>query len=191
MGYAIMAEQEREMDGRVRFHRFRYHLAAGFVAYPDIVLDLGCGSAYGTEILSKRAFEVHAYDKEQSNIDYAQTNHRGDSIFYTCADLEEVTLEKGTVGVAFEVLEHLYNPKAFVDKLKQAVSKYIIVSVPLNQPLTLVDGDIQEVGDATHHSSFTKQTLMDMFIDDNWREFWSFQDGVTLIAVFYNLHGII
>jgi protein-L-isoaspartate O-methyltransferase len=186
MGYALMCDFSPDMDGRTRFHRFRYHLAAGFVTPTDIVADYGCGTGYGSDILSRRFLQVLSYDKEEANINCAKDKYQRSNIIYRQADLEIMKIPYVDVAVAFESLEHLYKPKEFIDKLKAKTRKYIIASVPLNQSLVVVNGDVQEVGDSTHHYAFTRQSFMDMFIDENWKEFWSFQDGVTLISVLYN-----
>lgn len=178
------------MDGRVRFHRFRYHLAAGFITKKDDVLDLGSGTGYGSEILAQHARSVSSYEKEKSNIDYALKHHKNKKINYYEEDLEKMEIPFADIAVAFESLEHLYLPHLFVKELKKKIQKYIIVSVPLDQQLINVNGDIQEVGDATHHSAFTYAEFIQIFIDKTWKEFWTFRDGVTLIAVFYNKFNI-
>jgi len=187
MGYAITAEYDKEMDGRTRFHRFRYHLARGFLDPKDLVLDLGCGTGYGTKILSGAAKKVIGVDFEQSNINYCIEKHQSDNIEFVLADLEKWSIPKCDVAVQFENLEHLYKPKEFVAKLKKKVAKFIIASVPLGQKIIMVDGDPQEEGDKTHHSAFqTPEEFSSLFIDNKWKEFWSFRDGVTFIAVYYN-----
>lgn len=186
MGNAIMAELEKNMDGVTLFHRFRYHLGSGFVSEHDKVADYGCGTGYGSKILSEKAKAVIAIDKEESNIEYARLRNYNYKILYKVGDLENMEVPYVDTACAFESIEHLYKPQEFVNKIKEKTKKYIIASVPLDQKLINVDGDIQEEGDSTHHSAFTRDSFMSMFIDDKWKEFWSFRDGVTLIAVFYN-----
>lgn len=200
MGYAITCEIEPgvELDGRTRLHRFRYHLARGFVDPLDRVLDLGCGTGYGTDMLSEITLDVTGYDMEQSNIDYAKKIHSDgppwfNPINFKVTNIETMDIPKAEVAVSFEVIEHLYKPKEFVARLKEKISKYIVVSVPLGQKLVWVEDkqEWQEEGDSTHHSAFaTPDEFMSMFLDDNWKQFYSFRDGVTFIAVFYNIHGL-
>lgn len=189
MGYAITAEFSKDMDGRTRFHRFRYHLARGFIEPLDKVLDLGCGTGYGSDMMSEVTLDVFGYDMEQGNINYAEDKHKGWCVNYKCADLENMNIPEADVAVSFEVIEHLYKPKEFVDKLKQKIRKFIVVSVPLGQELVWIEEkkEYQEKGDSTHHSAFaTPDEFKNMFLDDKWKEFYSFRDGVTFIAVFYN-----
>lgn len=186
-----MAELERDMDGRIRFHRFRYHLARGFVSPSDKVLDLGCGTGYGTGILSGIAKKVIGVDFEQANINCAIEKHKKPNNEFVLADLEKWTVPPCDVAVQFENLEHLYKPKKFISSLKKQVRKFIIASVPLGQQIVMVDGDPQEVGDKTHHSAFaTPEEFNALFVDKNWKEFYSFREGVTFIAIFYNIHAI-
>lgn len=189
MGNAIGAEFDKEMDGQVRFHRFRYHLGSGFCTIGDVVLDLGCGQGYGSEILAEKSLEVRAYDKEQANIDYAKVNHQAFNIVFTQADIETIEIDRADVACSFEVIEHLYNPKSFINKLKEKINKYIVVSVPLGQKLVWNEEakENQEEGDSTHHSVFaTPDEFNSLFVDDTWKEFYSYRDGVTYLAVFYN-----
>lgn len=176
-------------DGRTRLHRFRYHLAKGFVDVGDIVLDLGCGQGYGTEILSEVALKVIGIDVDKDNVLSSVQNHPGDNIEYLLKDLEKWNIPKCDVAVQFENLEHLYNPKKFIDKLKKKVKKFIVISVPFGaEKLIEVDGDIRADLDSTHHAVFdTPQQVKDLFIDKNWQEYFSFNSGVTFIGVFYRV----
>jgi SAM-dependent methyltransferase len=183
------AEKDDLADGRTRFHRFRYHLAKGFVDVGDNVLDLGCGTGYGTEILSEVALHVLGVDLEPSNIACCRDKHSRDNTDFICEDLEKWNIPKCDVAVQFENLEHLYDPKAFVKKLKKKVKKFIIMSVPFGaEHLIEVNGDIQADKDSTHHSVFdTPNKVRELFIDKHWQEYWSIIDGVTFIAIFYKI----
>lgn len=189
MGYAINADWSKEMDPGTRFHRFRYHLAKGFIDVGDRVLDLGCGQGYGTKILSEVALTVLGVDLEPSNIIGAKEKYNGDNIDYFVEDLEKWHIPECDVAVEFENLEHLYDPKRFVDKLKKKVSKFIIMSTPVGcEKLVTINGVVQADLDSEHHSVFdTPEDVKRLFINKHWREFWSMKDGVTFIGIFYKL----
>lgn len=182
-----------ELDGRTRFHRFRYHIARGFIDPLDKVLDLGCGLGYGSDMMSEITLDVYGYDMDKDNISYAVGKHKGWGAQYKVANLEEMEIPKAEVAVSFEVIEHLYAPKEFVTKLKQSISKYIIVSVPIGQKLAW-DEELQEYheeNDVTHKSVFDNtDDFKNMFLDENWKEFASFYDRPTLICIFYNKNYI-
>jgi len=173
------------MDGRTKLHRFRYQLGSGFVTPSTTVLDLGCGTGYGSAILAEKAMEVRGFDMEQANIDTCNRVNKAFNTIYECANLEEIEIPEADVACSFEVIEHLYNPEAFVNKVKKAIKQYICVSVPIGEHLHKDRQDV--VGDSTHHSVFPSPAHFDkLFIDDDWDRFYGFQSGVTYIAVYYN-----
>ena len=133
------------------------------------------------KILYGRAY-VHSQPYECTYLE----KHQKDNIKFVLANLEKWRIPKCDVAIQIENLEHLYNPKVFIDRLKKKVKKFIVVSIPLGQEIIMVDGDPQEIEDATHHSAFaTSEEFKSLFVDDNWKEFYSFRDGVTFICVFY------
>lgn len=189
MGNCIKAELAKEMDGSVRQHRFRYHLAKGFITPTDRVLDIGSGSGYGADMYSDVSMDVTGIELEEDEVKAA--SERYPFIRFICGNLEEMELPKCDVASAFEILEHLYKPNEFIQKLKKATSKYIIFSVPTGQKLIVVNGDPQEETDSTHHSVFKDgDEIMEMFVDDDWKEFFRIQLGVTFLAVVYNKNFI-
>ena len=193
MGNALICEPDDLEDGRVRFHRFRYHLARGFIDPLDRVLDLGCGTGYGSDMLSEVTLDVTGFDKEQSNIDYARKKHKGFCVIYRVEDIEGMEIPEAEVAVSFEVIEHLYKPIEFINKLKEKIKKFIIVSVPIGETLIYNEEtkEYQAMGDSTHHSVFVSvDEFKKLFLDDNWKEFYSLKDGVTFMAVFYNKNGL-
>ena len=188
MGNAIPAEIKDLTDGRVRQHRFRYHMGRGFVTPVDTVIDVGCGTGYGTSILSEVAFRVIGVDKEESNVVYAKKNHQTTKNEFLCTNVEEWEIPECDVVCAFESLEHLYKPAEFVRKLKEKTKKFIVFSVPLGQSLEWneADGEYQERGDSTHKSVFAMDaSILELFLDDEWRLFYGLRDGVTFMGVVY------
>jgi len=177
----------RNADGRVLLHRFRYHLACGFITPKDIVLDLGCGTGYGTEMLSEVAKFVKGYDMEKVNLHTCNLKHKRKNNKFILANLETNRVAQADVAVSFEVIEHLYEPEKFIKRLKRKIRKFIVVSVPIGETLIEVDGKPEVKGDSTHHSTFHSSVDLDvMFVDDNWGKFYGFQSGVTYMAVYYN-----
>lgn len=192
MGFAINAALEKNMDGRTLLHRFRYHLGSGFVTPEDTVLDVACGTGYGSDIIAQKAKKVIGIDKEKSNI-YDPDHKHEKNIEFICADLETYDLPPCDVACSFESIEHLYKPYDFIQKLKKATKKYIITSVPVGcEKLIVVNGDVQADLDSEHHSVFSTPNELDvMFVDQIWQQMIGFRLGVTYIAVYYNNEGII
>ncbi|MCK9370342.1 class I SAM-dependent methyltransferase [Candidatus Dojkabacteria bacterium] len=187
MGNCINIKFTKELDGQQKLHLFRYFLGRGFITPQDIVLDLGCGSGYGTEIIADVAKSVIGIDIDEPEVLGALKNKK-DNVEYYVKNLEEWNIPKADVSVQFENLEHLYNPERFAKKLKESIKKFIILSVPMGcEKLIDVNGDIQADLDSTHHAVFDNPFEVDrLFVDDNWRQFFSFKLGVTYISIYYN-----
>jgi SAM-dependent methyltransferase len=189
MGFNIQADwTPKEMDGNVKLHRARYHFAKGYVEPEDRVLDLGAGKGYGSKILSTTAFWVKGIDMDAEQIEANKKNIVLDNVEFIAGNLEEIELPRAEIACMFEVLEHLYDPKKFVEKLKRSVDRWIIMSVPFAcEKLIEVDGQMQADLDSTHHFVFpTKESLNELIVDDDWEVFFSFNIGVTYIVAFYN-----
>lgn len=190
MGNCIDAEFGKDMDGRTLTHRFRYHLAKGFVTKEDVVLDAACGKGYGSVILSDGAKKVIGVDFVEAEIEGAKVKQARDNISYECHNLEEWDIPAVDVAVSIETIEHLYDPQSYINKLKARVKKFIVGSVPIGETLIEVDGDVQIKGDPTHHYAFPSPAHLDnMFVDNNWRRFYGFRSGVNYLAVYYNNEG--
>lgn len=176
------------MDGQTKLHRGRYHFAKGYVEPEDRVLDLACGKGYGTAIIASTAFWIKGIDIDAEQIKWNQENIVGDNIEFIAGDLEEMELPRAEIACMFEGLEHLYDPKEFVEKLKRSVDKWIIMSIPFGvEKLIKVNGRPQSDLDSTHHNVFGKpEDLDDLIVDEDWTKFFSFTLGVTYIVAYYN-----
>jgi len=175
------------MDGRTKLHRSRYYMGRGFITPKDTVIELGCGTGYGTEILSEVAKFVTGYDMEKANIHTCELKHKRKNNKFIRTNLETAKLKKADVATSFEVIEHLYKPAEFVAKIKTKIKKFIVVSIPIGEILIEVDGQMEVKGDSTHHSIYpTPEHLDTMFIDDQWDRLYGFRAGVTYMAVYYN-----
>ena len=108
-------------------HTSRYAYALGFVGGAD-VLDLGCGTGYGSEMLTWAARSVRGFDlwvpREGERPQWpggAQLSYGHD----LCAD----PLPRADVAVAFEVIEHLPDAPAALRLAWQAADT-IVASFP-------------------------------------------------------------
>jgi SAM-dependent methyltransferase len=117
-------------------HVHRYQLAAG-VCEGARVLDLACGSGYGTRILRARAASVTGVDKDEATIRAAQASlGQEDDIEFIAADaaeyLESHAAAEFDVIVCFEGLEHLPDPARALTALEALAKagKKLVFSVP-------------------------------------------------------------
>lgn len=116
-------------------HKERYLWASERLLGTDTVLDAGCGVGYGSTLLAQHAGNVHAVDISQDAIAYAQKYWSKPNISHAVEDLcflAAVSTRPYDAVVAFEVVEHLIEPRLFLlrafDVLKEGGQ--IFVSVP-------------------------------------------------------------
>jgi SAM-dependent methyltransferase len=117
-------------------HVHRYRLAARICK--DLrVLDLACGSGYGSAILSETASAVLGLDNDAATVDMAQATlghdygirfETGDAIEFLCHDLAA----DWDVIVCFEGLEHFKAPKDAIAALARHADAGVrlLISVP-------------------------------------------------------------
>lgn len=105
----------RERPDLLRDHLMRYCWALEFVGGLRVV-DLGCGTGYGSFVLSWLADDVIGLDNSVEAISFALWHFSG--VRYWVGDVERDLVPFADCYVAFEVLEHLYDPLALVVRLR-------------------------------------------------------------------------
>ncbi|MBI3664815.1 MAG: glycosyltransferase [Acidobacteria bacterium] len=115
-------------------HFARYLFAAGYCAGKR-VLDIACGTGYGSYILKTLgASEVVGVDYNRAVIDVARRAYSAPGIHFLTGDAAALRLagEPFEVVVSFETLEHLADPDAFLETIRRhlAPDGLFIVSCP-------------------------------------------------------------
>ena len=87
------------------------------------ILDLGCGTGYGTKILSEKSDEVYGVDNSQKAVDYARKIYPGP--LYTCCSAEKLPYEDNFFDavVVFEVIEHFQDVEKALDEVYRVLKK--------------------------------------------------------------------
>ena len=155
-------------------HRHRYEFAASLCEGRS-VLDLCCGSGYGSEILSATAAEVVGVDNDVATVDMAQaTVGRSAGIRFEVADavayLRQGERGRFEVIVCFEGLEHLRELDAALTLLREHAESgsALIVSVPNSRlleednPFHFTDFGYEEVQEA--FAEFPQVTILPQFL---------------------------
>jgi SAM-dependent methyltransferase len=117
-------------------HVHRYALAARLCAGMRVV-DLACGSGYGSAILSETATAVTGIDVDKATVDVARaTVGRDNDVAFEAADALEF-LGRELNGdydaiVCFEGLEHFPDPESVLGRLEHQATEgmKVIISVP-------------------------------------------------------------
>ncbi len=98
------------------------------------VLDVGCGSGYGSALLAKSGLYVSAIDIDELPVDFAKRLFVDWPVSFACQSIDDIVDagQEFDAVVACEVLEHVEEPEAFLEKLLRAVRPegYIAVSLP-------------------------------------------------------------
>jgi SAM-dependent methyltransferase len=115
-------------------HVHRYHLASKLCRGLRVV-DLACGSGYGSSILAETTTHVHGVDYDAGTIDTARVELAGkETLSFEVADALDF-LNRAVdfeAIVCFEGLEHLPDPEAVLDVMARHASsgKRLLLSVP-------------------------------------------------------------
>ncbi len=89
-------------------HMARYEFVRPYIT-DKVVLDMACGTGYGTAEIAKHARSVTGVDIDESSIEYAQTNFNRPTVTYLCESVATVVFPPETfdIIVSFETIEHL------------------------------------------------------------------------------------
>ena len=127
-----------EQRGRIAYeHLHRYALCAQHVAGKR-VLDLACGTGYGTTILGAHGAQVTGADISAAAIRLARKRHGSDNVTFVIADCFDLPFAAGSfdVVVANEMIEHVADHDALISEARRVLvpGGLLLVSTP-NKPV--------------------------------------------------------
>jgi ubiquinone/menaquinone biosynthesis C-methylase UbiE len=113
------------------FLSFAYHIQAYRIALDFCrgkrVLDIGCFSGYGENLLSSSADEVVACDNDMEALTSAKRNYEAGNVRFLAASAGELPFPDKSfeVVIAFQILEHLPPDRvpAFLREIKRVIRK--------------------------------------------------------------------
>lgn len=134
-------------------HLNRYCFAKAFVCKKN-VLDIACGSGYGSAILAQNASKVTGGDISADAICFAKKHYQANNIEFIQECVENINMESGVdVIVSFETIEHIANEKEYFDAIIRNLSAngIFIVSTPL------AENDGQNPYNKYHVNEYSKE----------------------------------
>jgi 2-polyprenyl-3-methyl-5-hydroxy-6-metoxy-1,4-benzoquinol methylase len=121
--------------GRIIYgeHVARYHAVLPLIAGRK-VLDIACGSGYGTHLLSSRAEHVTGVDISADAIQHAWGHFTAANVDYRLGSATQIPLDDASVDVvvSFETIEHIQGYRQFLAEVKRVLRPggQLIVSTP-------------------------------------------------------------
>lgn len=179
-------------------HFGRYCFAANYVKEGQAVLDIPCGSGYGSDLLASLGASVHGVDIDEKAVEYANLKHSKRGASFAPLDMTAPLPMRDhfwDVVVCFEGLEHIKNGEQLVEELYRILAPggVALISTPLRRkkkPLRakyhvreyfakqfrrLIDNAFDEVGYYVQHGS------------DTFKKWAGTDNGQTVIAVCHKM----
>ena len=136
--------QAQDLTGEetLRLHLDRYAFAATH-ARPGRLLDIACGTGYGTRLLTERSAGVEealGVDLSQSAVSYARERYGDARTRFQVADAMDFADDQGfDTIVSIETIEHLPRPEAFASRLAELLRAggVLVASVPTTPSVDL------------------------------------------------------
>ena len=114
-----------------------HYAIAGQYVSEQRVLDIACGSGYGSRMLHEAgASQVVGCDLAESPLAYARVHHALDGITYVQGDAETFAWEhQFDVVCSFETIEHLRHPNRLLDRIDELLTAdgLLCLSVPIGE----------------------------------------------------------
>ncbi len=143
-------------------HRSRYVWAEALMPEKASVVDLGSGVGYGAQFMHRKGHQVVGIDYNAQALKQARTHFKAPD--YQHADLTQVKAT-ADVAVAFEILEHLKDPRRFLKSIK---ATDLFVSVP-NETYFPYKGPGHEEGYKWHERHYHEHEFRALLEGAGWR----------------------
>lgn len=133
--FVVKKEDWKSLEEFIVFlkHQMAYQFAIKYCK-GKYVLDYGCGSGYGPEILSRHANQVKGVDINEKVIDYCKKTYQIPNLSFQIIDSSRLPFEDRLfdVIVSFQVIEHVTNVKQYLHELKRVLRDdgILIISTP-------------------------------------------------------------
>lgn len=164
-GERVIPDQMKPSNGLLLEHLARYQFCLPYVK--GRVLDLACGSGYGTQFIAKKkkrdVDDVIGLDANEEAVKYARSRYYHPNVDYYCENAVDTLLAKkyGTFDtiVSFETLEHIEDEKQFLFNLYELLSPggTILLSTPFG------NGRGMECGSPFHVHQLTIREFYHLF----------------------------
>jgi len=103
-------------------HMARYDALLPLVAGKTI-LDIACGTGYGSQLMARTATKVHGVDRSDEALGYARTHHGASNVEFIQGDALAIPLPDASVDivVSLETIEHVSDHSAFLAEARRVL----------------------------------------------------------------------
>lgn len=180
-GERVIPDLMKPANGLLLEHLARYQFSTYYLH--GRVLDLACGSGYGSHMLAKigkkRINQLVAVDYDPHTIEYAHKRYNHPLVEYRCENAIDPLLPQ-KLGIfdaiiSFETLEHIHEEKQFLTNLFNLLKPggTLIISTPFGK------GRGKPCGSPFHVHQLTVTEFHNLFNDYQDVQFYS-QKGVLI-----------
>jgi ubiquinone/menaquinone biosynthesis C-methylase UbiE len=116
-------------------HMSRYLFATQFTVDKE-VLDIACGSGYGSHLLlvEGKSKTIVGVDIAKETVDYCKEKYKSEKLSFVVGSCEEIPLPDKSfdVVVSFETIEHINNHAGFLKEIKRVLraNGILVMSTP-------------------------------------------------------------
>ncbi len=132
----LISKEDAAGQRMLEIHLRRYRIAGRLVAGKR-VLDVACGTGYGSRILKdNEATSVTGVDLSMEAVEYARAKYGCEGIEFLTGNAEELSFaESFDVVTAFETIEHIQNPRKFLSLVHRHLKPngQFMLSVPIGE----------------------------------------------------------
>jgi len=115
-------------------HIFAYNYAINQISSNDLVLEVGSGEGYGTNILSKKAKSIVGLDVDPEAIEHANQKYKSKKCEFTHYTGKKIPFPDNTFDkvISFQVIEHVTDDEQYLKEIYRVLKNNgdYIVSTP-------------------------------------------------------------
>ena len=148
-----------------REHLARYDFAKSYAARRK-VLDVACGSGFGSYVLAEIAEEVVGLDLDPEAINFAKEHYRKDNLHYETGSALDLPFcdSEFDVVVSFETIEHFEQQEKFLEEVKRVLKPagIFLVSTPDRETIPYFFVNPKEYRNPFHVRELSKTELSNL-----------------------------
>jgi len=150
---------------------YRYVFASRFLRDNDFVIDVPCGTGYGTAVLASNGNEVLGIDIDEATVQKAADTYQYPNMWFKVGDMLEYKFPKADFITCLDGLEHVEDGERLITRFRESLtdSGILVVTVPINE--TVITGGEEN---PFHKHEYTVESLRDLLS--------TFFDRVTLFG---------